>query len=439
MTWPLVTLDDLQADERRAITDGPFGSNLASRHYTNDGPRVVRLQNIGDGHFIDERAHISEQHFASLRAHEVRAGDLLVASLGEVLPRACLAPASLGPAIVKADCIRVRLRPDVEPRWVLYSMQRPEVRRWADTQRHGVGRPRLGLKVIRQIPVPLPPLGEQRRIVELLEDHLSRLDAADAYIRSAGRRLAALERSTLDEHFGGLEVPLGDLIEDISAGKSFGGASAPAREGEWGIIKVSAMTWGEFAPDENKAVSAERVDPRFEIHEGDLLVSRANTDEYVGASVLVGPVRSKLLLSDKSLRLTLREGVHADWLWRALQAPTARRQISALATGTKESMRNISQDSLRRVLLPRASEARQEAAVGDYAEVASAIGRARASTAAAGRRHAALRRSLLAAAFSGRLATPDVSEATELGAARRGRVGPLIQWPSRVDSWQPNL
>ena len=97
MTWAVATLNDLQADEPRAITDGPFGSNLASRHYTESGPRVVRLQNIGDGRFIDERAHISEEHFESLRAHEVLPGDLLVASLGEVLPRACLAPATLGP------------------------------------------------------------------------------------------------------------------------------------------------------------------------------------------------------------------------------------------------------------------------------------------------------------------------------------------------------
>lgn len=88
MTWPTVTLNHLQSEEPRAITDGPFGSNLASRHYTDAGPRVVRLQNIGDGRFVDEKAHISEEHFESLRAHEVKAGDLLVASLGASCCRA---------------------------------------------------------------------------------------------------------------------------------------------------------------------------------------------------------------------------------------------------------------------------------------------------------------------------------------------------------------
>jgi len=196
--WKLATLNDLQSDEPRAITDGPFGSSLSSAHYSESGPRVVRLQNIGDGIFNDARAHISESHFNALRTHEVLPGDLIVASLGEVLPRACLAPASLGPAIVKADCIRVRLSPQVDPRWVMYSMQRPQVRRWADDHRHGVGRPRLGLKVIRQIPVPLPSLADQQRIVDILEDHLSRLDAATDLLDSVARRTSAWRRSVVD-------------------------------------------------------------------------------------------------------------------------------------------------------------------------------------------------------------------------------------------------
>lgn len=147
-------------------------------------------------------------------------------------------------------------------------------------------------------------------------------------------------------------VTLGELIEDITAGKSFGASNAPAADGRWGIIKVSAMTSGKFKPQENKAVPAELADPRFEIREGDLLVSRANTAEYVGASVLVRSVRPKLLLSDKSLRLTPKSSVYPEWLWYVLQAPPIRNQMRQLSTGTKESMRNISQSALRTIQIP---------------------------------------------------------------------------------------
>jgi type I restriction enzyme S subunit len=199
--WRIASLDELQASEPRAITDGPFGSNLTSAHYTSDGARVVRLQNIGDGVFHDALAYISMEHFEGLRNHEVAAGDLLIASLGEELPRACIAPASLNPAIVKADCIRVRLGESADPRWVMYAMQTAAVRNWAKNHLHGVGRPRLGLKVIRQIPVVLPPLGEQRRIVDILEDYLSRLDAATAGINRNRQKLDALRLSILSHAF----------------------------------------------------------------------------------------------------------------------------------------------------------------------------------------------------------------------------------------------
>src|SRR5262249_367174 len=140
---------------------------------------------------------------------------------------------------------------------------------------------------------------------------------------------------------------LGDLVSRIEAGRSFGGPGRRADAEEWGVIKVSAMTWGEFRADENKAVSADAVDPRWEIKPGDLLVSRANTTEYVGAPVLVRETRWRLLLSDKSLRLVLDGDVNKEWLLYALSAPQTRRQISAAATGTSDSMRNISQAKLR--------------------------------------------------------------------------------------------
>lgn len=261
---------------------------------------------------------------------------------------------------------------------------------------------------VKPILIPVPPLDEQRRIVELLEDHLSRLDAAEAGLRQTHLRLRALERSALDACFGIGDggVALSEVVEGISAGKSFGGADAPALDGEWGIVKVSSMTWGEFRPEENKAVTGDRVDPRFEIREGDLLVSRANTSEHVGASVLVGPVRPRLLLSDKSLRLQPRAEVNPEWLWRALQAPSARTQISGLATGTKESMRNISQRSLLKVRVPADDPEAQAEALRRFHRITSRVGPTRAALSFAQTRAKGLRNALLAAAFSGELSRP---------------------------------
>jgi type I restriction enzyme S subunit len=200
--WTWATVEQLAADDPRSITDGPFGSNLKSEHYTETGPRVIRLQNIGDGVFVDERAHIQPKHFASLANHHVFAGDIVVAALGEVLPRACILPDDLGPALVKADCMRVK--PDAKlvlASYLLKALISPQVRhRTADSVK-GVGRPRINLGTVRGIPIPLPPLSEQARIVAALEQVDELRSRASEAAKSNLRRAASLRAGILQAAF----------------------------------------------------------------------------------------------------------------------------------------------------------------------------------------------------------------------------------------------
>lgn len=420
MTWPTVTLNDLQSEEPRAITDGPFGSNLASRHYTDAGPRVVRLQNIGDGRFLDEKAHISQEHFESLRAHKVEAGDLLVASLGEVLPRACLAPASLGPAIVKADCIRVRLRQDVDPRWVLYALQRPEVRRWADEHRHGVGRPRLGLRVIRQIPVPLPPLDEQRRIVDLLEDHLSRLDAADSYLDAALRRSEMLRWGSVAEAVstaGGRQVRLGD-IASVRNGIF---VSRPGSEPNGvPILRIGAVR--SLSLDLSDLRYSERTEEDLQESDGlaqpgDLLFTRYNGNpRFVGACAAVPEDAPVLTYPDKLIRVRVTDDAAlSEFVALACSVGAARAEIQA-SVRTTAGQAGIAGRDLKNVTLTLPDLEVQRVAIRAASESGIAANRLSHELEIAQRRAAALRRSLLAAAFSGRLigAESDLSSAEEM-------------------------
>jgi len=168
---------------------------------------------------------------------------------------------------------------------------------------------------------------------------------------------------------GWAETPLDNLLTAIEAGRSFKCSERPAGPHEWGVIKVSAMTWREFNEAENKAVlSDHHADPRFEIRSGDLLFSRANTVTYVGAVVQVGETRPRLLLSDKSLRLVPYRDVSPRWLLYYLRTQRARRYLESLATGTKDSMRNISQASLRSLTVPLAPLREQERIVAAIEE-----------------------------------------------------------------------
>jgi type I restriction enzyme S subunit len=406
--WRWVTLNDLQANEPRAITDGPFGSNLTSAHYTESGPRVVRLQNIGDGEFIDAEAHISLEHFDNLRAHEVLAGDLLIASLGDSPPRACLAPAWLGPAIVKADCIRVRLSPTAETRWVLYALQAPVTRRWAAANMHGVGRPRLGLKAIRSIPIPLPPYKEQRRILETLEDHLSRLDAArEGVHRSAARATSLVTSSAMAalDAAAGEPVPLAEIAKSVRNGIF---VSRPGREPIGvPILRISSVRPLSLDVEDvrySEKPQSELAETGALVASGDLLFTRYNGNvELVGACAVVPSLAGPLTYPDKLIRVIVDERrAVPSFVALACSYGQGRQQIRARVK-TTAGQAGISGRDLRTVRLPLPDLSEQANIAARFAEALAATRRLQATAVVVDARERTLRRAILGAAFSGQL------------------------------------
>ncbi len=412
--WRWVTLNALQADEPRAITDGPFGSHLTSAHYTVEGPRVVRLQNIGDGHFIDTPAHISALHFESLRAHEVLSGDLLIASLGEDLPRACLAPPLLGPAIVKADCIRIRLRPSVDARWVLYALQSPRVRRWASAKMHGVGRRRLGLKSIRSLPVPLPTLAEQRRIVEVLEVHLSHLDAAEQWLASVDRRLAALERAVLaDVHHDEFEIVPLPTVADIQGGIQKQPRRAPGRNA-FPFLRVANVTKSGLDLTEVHSIElfGDELE-RLHLEPGDLLVVEGNgSASQIGRAAvwdgsIVDCVHQNHLIRVRPLASLLARYLEVLW-----NAPQSRHRLTEIASSTS-GLYTLSVSKLKSLSIPLPSMPQQVEIVQRVTRVREERRRLEGVVAKAQERSHMLKHSLMEAAFSGRLVVSSGAVAIE--------------------------
>ena len=216
--WAWATVEQLASMQPNSLTYGPFGSNLKTSHYTANGPRVIRLQNIGDGQFVDAYAHISEDHFESLAKHQVFAGNLVIASLGEVLPRSCVIPPSVGPAIVKADCIKFEPSKNAAvAEYLNIALNARQTRRQVADIIHGIGRPRLNLREIKGLRLPLPPLKEQRRIVAEVERRLSLIQQAEAAVEASLQRTERLRQSILKRAFSGQLVPQDPDDEPASA------------------------------------------------------------------------------------------------------------------------------------------------------------------------------------------------------------------------------
>jgi type I restriction enzyme S subunit len=410
--WQMVTLNDLQADEPRAITDGPFGSNLTSAHYTAFGARVIRLQNVGDGDFKDIESYVSLSHFGTLRNYEARQGDLVVASLGDDLPRACIVPRLGTPAIVKADCIRARLADNVDPRWVLYMLLAPQTKKWAAEQLHGVGRQRLGLKVIRRIPVPLPPFKEQQRIVTILEDHLSSLNVAREALEAVQLRLTAWTAAARDRAYttGRDQMVSVESVATVQGGIQKQPKRAPKSNAYPFLRVANVMATGLHLTDVHQCELFEGELERYALQQGDLLVVEGNGSRaQIGrAAAWTGEIQN-CVHQNHLIRIRPTEALLPRYLEIIWNASANRRRLMDLSSSSS-GLHTLSTAKLKSLLVPVPAVQDQEAVISELGEVEQAQVRLSDLVTRANRQRAALRRSLLGAAFSGRLTMSDPVE-----------------------------
>lgn len=271
--------------------------------------------------------------------------------------------------LISPDYVSFVVDGSVDPLFLEYLLRSPPMIRRYDTvaqqgNQHGKRR-RVYWSVLAEQVVTLPPLPEQRKIAAILssvDDAIERTALVVDECRLTARllldgilsRLGRTEEIDEDERGQWKSVALEHLLDGIDAGWSPLCGSEPAQPGEWGVLKVSSVSWGEFRPSENKRLPS-TLAPRsdIEVRPGDLLVSRANTKTLVGRSVLVRETPPRLMISDKILRLRPRSGhVNAAFLNYVLGSRWCREQIEDRASGSSGSMKNISQGKLLGVLVP---------------------------------------------------------------------------------------
>lgn len=472
--WTTIALEDFAAPVPRALTDGPFGSNLKTSHYTERGPRVVRLQNIGDGEFRDERAHISHEHYERLTGHAVAEGDVLIALLGDVLPRSCVAPAALGAAIVKADCVRLRVHSALaNPAFVSLALNADPLRRRVEAIVHGVGRPRLTLRQLRALELPLPPRAEQDRICSAADQQLSRIASGMAGLRALRSRIATYRASVLKAACEGRLVPteaelaraegrdpkhasaildvvrcerdrvsvknrarlsaartgrgrspevagllpagwdwvsLGDVvIEPICNGLSIKGSDSPPGVA---ALRLSAMSDQGFDYSEVRFLPVTWSDVHdLMVREHDFFVSRGNGSLHLlGRGTLAQDPPLRLIFPDTMMRLRLPTSVGLHrWISCIWASPLVRRQIERRAK-TTAGIFKISQGDLAGTLIPLPPASEQRRIVAEVERRLSVADQLEATIDSALARAKRLRQSILSLAFSGRLVPQDPND-----------------------------
>jgi type I restriction enzyme S subunit len=304
----------------------------------------------------------------------------------------------------------LRPRADVDPWFILRFVLQEKFR--AEAARHmtgTAGQLRVSASYLASASIPLPPLAEQRRIVAAIEEHFSRLDAADESLRRAQRMLVSLRRSVLSSAFEG-SWPLKPLVE----------ASDPTRPICYGILKPKTTGNLTVPYVEVRSIQNGRIDvaslhrTTAELH-NEFRRSELRAEDVVLAirgsfdrAAVVPAALSGANVSRDVARISPGPRLDANYLAYYLGSHLAYRFFAGKARGV--AVRGVNIGDLKAMPIPLPPLSDQRRIVAEVERRLSLVDALVAAVAAALERSAALRRSILERAFSGKLVPQDPSD-----------------------------
>lgn len=191
-----------QISER--IFDGPFGSNLKTEDYVDCGIRVVRLENIKNTWFDDSKqSFVKREKYETIQNHTVFPSDLIMSTFISESIKICQLPKYIRFAVNKADCVGIRLKADINPRFILFYLASKEAYNALVHQVHGATRPRVNTKQIKTMQVPFSDSQSQNETVAEIESRLSVCDSIEKTVDAALQQSEAMRQSILKQAFEG--------------------------------------------------------------------------------------------------------------------------------------------------------------------------------------------------------------------------------------------
>jgi type I restriction enzyme S subunit len=348
----------------------------------------------------------------------VRSGDSVFSTVRPYLRNIAYVDENLDGEIASTGFCVLRPNPSkVLPRFIRFFSISDNLLEQVLPLQRGVSYPAVRDKEVLSTKILVPPQDEQEKIIEILEEQLSRLDAALASVQAVRTKAARFRRSLLNSIFEIQFQKYGDssieeMLEILPSGRKLDQGWSPQclrqsveSNEDWGVLITTAVQHGSFNWKENKLLPATMAPrPAIELKNGDFLMTRLGPRPRCGVACMVRETRSQLMVPDKMYRFRPNQLVlEANFLNIFITSPQFLDAIEILKTGTSESGMNITQSRFLAVKVPRTPIGEQIKIASDIAAQLSRLEASLAIADAIEKKASALRRSLLHAAFSGNL------------------------------------
>lgn len=419
--WVWVRLGSLAQD----MADGPFGSNLKTEHYTNNKEvRIIQLSNIGEnGWREDNKKYTTFEHAKVIARSKVEAGDIVIAKM---MPagRAIICPSYEQQYVLSSDAVKFVPNSLVDNNFCCKGINSYFFQTLVQENTQGITRARTSIKKLKGYPFPLPPLSEQQRIVERIEELFAKLDEAKERLQEVADSFAVRKAAILHKAFTGeltkqwrrengvSDASWENVSLDSVCKSIYDGDHMPPPKSETGIpfLVISNVNTGFISFEKCRFVPEEYYDSLSETRTpeiGDILYTIVGS---YGIPVMVDT--DKKFCFQRHMALLKPKDIYNRFLWRQLQTQSFFEQATSIATGTAQLTVPIK--GLRKLLVKCPTLSEQHEIVRLIDDLLARERSAQQATEQALASIDLMKKSILARAFRGELGTNKASEASAL-------------------------
>ncbi|PYG50989.1 type I restriction enzyme S subunit [Pantoea sp. AG1095] len=176
--WEEKQLGFLAKQDRNAFVDGPFGSDLKTTDYQDDGIPLIQLNNIRDGkHLLKNIKFVTKRKSIELSRHIAYPKDIVFAKMAEPVARAAKVNEAYPDYVIVADCVKMTPNKKIiNEDYLVWAVNSDCVRMNAELVSTGTTRIRISLGELKKIRIPFPSLVEQSKIALFLNHETTKIN-----------------------------------------------------------------------------------------------------------------------------------------------------------------------------------------------------------------------------------------------------------------------